>query len=45
MRDLGVLAREDVVSDEDAGVSGDDALVCAGDGHAGPSCEIKRQRR
>jgi hypothetical protein len=29
LSDLGVLVREDAVSDEEAGVSDDDALVCA----------------
>jgi hypothetical protein len=44
LSDLGVLVREDAVSDEEAGVSDDDALVCASDGHAGP-VKSKSQRR
>jgi hypothetical protein len=32
-----VVAREDVVSDGEAGVGGDHAVVRAGDGHAGPA--------
>ena len=32
--DLGVVAGEDAVTDGEAGVGGDDAVVGAGDGHA-----------
>jgi hypothetical protein len=37
LADLGVVAREDAVSDGETGVSGDDAVVGACDGHAGPA--------
>jgi len=35
--DLGVVAREDAVSYREAGVRGDDTVIGAGDGHAGPA--------
>lgn len=42
LADLGVVAREDAVADGETGVSGDHAVVCAGDGHAGPAQPPKR---
>jgi hypothetical protein len=35
--DLRVVAREDAVSDREAGVRRDDTVIGAGDGHAGPA--------
>jgi hypothetical protein len=32
-----VVAREDAVSDREAGVRRDDTVIGAGDGHAGPA--------
>ena len=41
LADLGVVAGEDVVSDGEAGVGGDHAVVRAGYGHAGPATSTK----
>ena len=40
--DLGVVAGQDAVSDGEAGVGGDHAVVGAGDGHAGAAVVLVR---